>query len=94
MFDMSNISLGAFSAAGFGSQFRAERRALKRTQQWVAEHANVRRETIVQLERGDNVGLHVIMRALGALGKELLIVSDRPDYDQIKAMFHHEDQQD
>jgi transcriptional regulator with XRE-family HTH domain len=70
--------------------FRAERMALKRTQAWVAENANVRRETIVQLERGENVGLHVIMRALGTLGKGLLIVSDRPDYDQMMALLEDE----
>lgn len=82
--------MGAATPADFGSQFRAERRALKRTQGWIAENAGVRRETIVQLERGDNVGLHIIMRALGALGKGLLIVSDRPDYDQAKAMFNND----
>jgi transcriptional regulator with XRE-family HTH domain len=87
---MANILIGALNAADFGEQFRAERRALKRTQAWVAEHAGVRRETITQLERGENVGLHVIMRALGALGKGLLIVSDRPDYDQVKAMLQNE----
>jgi DNA-binding XRE family transcriptional regulator len=83
---MDNILIEALNAADFGEQFRAERRALKRTQAWVAEHAGVRRETIVQLERGENVGLHTVMRALGTLGKGLLIVSDRPDYDQVKAM--------
>jgi DNA-binding XRE family transcriptional regulator len=85
---MDHTLMGALSPYDFGLQFKAERRALKRSQVWVAEHAGVSRETIVLLERGENVGLHIVMRALGALGKGLLIVSDRPDYDQVKAMFH------
>ncbi|MEA3121260.1 MAG: HTH-type transcriptional regulator / antitoxin HipB [Paraburkholderia sp.] len=87
---MDHIVTGALTPVDFGRMFRAERMALKRTQAWVAENANVRRETIVQLERGENVVLHVIMRALGALGKGILIVSERPDYDQMMALLEDE----
>lgn len=90
MWAMANMLMGALTPADFGQQFKAERLALKRTQGWVAENAHVRRETIVQLERGENVGLHIVMRALGVLGKGLLIVSDRPDYDQMKALLKRE----
>lgn len=87
---MTNKTLAAMTPADFGALFRAERKNLKKSQSWVAEHAQVRRETIVQLEQGQNVGLHIIMKALGALNKGLMIASDRPDYDQIKGMFHEE----
>ncbi|WP_120294033.1 helix-turn-helix domain-containing protein [Paraburkholderia sp. BL23I1N1] len=87
---MDHIFRAAMTPDEFGRLFRAERTKLKKSQETIAQHAGVRRETIVQLERGQNVGLHVIMRALGALGKGLSIVSDRPDYDQMRDMLRDE----
>lgn len=65
-----------FTAADFGRSFRESRKSLGKTQQWVADLAGVRRETIVQLEAGENVGMHVAMAALAALGKGLEIKSE------------------
>ncbi|VVE00063.1 hypothetical protein PTE30175_02007 [Pandoraea terrae] len=87
---MNNIFQASLTAADFGEAFRNERRKLKKSQAWVAEQAGIRRETVVQLEQGQNVGLHVIMRALGAIGKGLMIASDRPDYDMVRKMIRDE----
>jgi transcriptional regulator with XRE-family HTH domain len=90
--DISSISYRAIVTAGdFGEAFKRERKAMRRTQQWVADKAGVTRFTITQLEAGQNVGLHPILAALGALGKGLSISASRPDYDQIAEMFHDDD---
>lgn len=90
MLVMDNVLTAALTPVDFGRLFRAERKKLKKSQDLIAQHAGVRRETIVQLERGENVGLHTIMRALGALSKGLSIVSERPDYDQMREMLRDE----
>jgi transcriptional regulator with XRE-family HTH domain len=96
MFDMSNkppaaSNLPLLQAPDFGEAFRRERKAQRRTQQWVADKAGIARFTITQLESGHNVGLHHVLAALTALGKGLSIVSARPDYDQIKEIFGDEE---
>lgn len=78
-------------APDFGEAFRRERKALGRTQQWVADKAGITRFTVTQLESGQNVGLHHVLAALTALGKGLSIVSARPDYDQIKEIFRDDE---
>jgi HTH-type transcriptional regulator/antitoxin HipB len=75
----------------FGIDFKATRKALGLTQQEVAQYAKVRRETIIQLERGENVGLHVFMMALAGMGKGVVIVDARPEGDQILAMLDNDD---
>lgn len=70
----------------FGTDFKATRKALGFSQAQVAGFAGVRRETIIQLESGQNVGLHVLMKALLSMGKGLAIVDIRPDGDQILEM--------
>lgn len=59
------------AAKRLGEQIRAERKRLGKTQQWVSEQAGVRRETIVQLEAGENVGMYVVTAAVTALGMQL-----------------------
>jgi transcriptional regulator with XRE-family HTH domain len=74
--------------ADLGRAFRDNRKALKRTQLWVAARAGVRRETIIELESGGNVGLHILMAALSALGKGVRITDiRRPDFEQIEEIF-------
>ena len=75
----------AFSASELGSAFRANRRALRRTLQWVADHVGCRRQTIADLEAGKNVGLYTLFAALAALDKGLSIVDTRADLEQIGA---------
>lgn len=67
----------------FGAQFRCERKSKKLTQQEVAARAGVSRLTIIQLERGENVGLHSVMAAIGALDMGLRIDTIRINYDDI-----------
>jgi transcriptional regulator with XRE-family HTH domain len=67
----------------FGAQFRRERKSKKLTQQEVASRAGLSRLTIIQLERGENVGLHSVMAAIGALDMGLRIDTIRINYDDI-----------
>jgi transcriptional regulator with XRE-family HTH domain len=79
--------------AMLGQSFKAERRALGKTQQQVADAAGYRRQTIVDLEAGRNVSLHTLFAALAALGKGLAITNARPDLDQLQQLLDdaHED---
>ncbi len=76
----------------FGRAYRAERRALGKTQQEVADLAECRRQTIADLEAGRNVSLHTIFAALGALGKGLTINDARPDLDQLHLLADPDDE--
>ncbi len=82
---------GYFSPKELGSAFRAERKALGRTQQWVAEQCQVRRQTIADIEAGKNVEVFTLMKALMVLGKGLQIVDRRIAFDQIGDLFDDED---
>lgn len=96
MYDMKDIKalklpdLPALSAAELGANFRANRKALGRSQQWLAERVGSRRQTIVELERGGNVGIHTLMACLLALSKGLSIVDARPDLDRVKEIFNED----
>lgn len=83
---IANMNVGLFSASALGAGYRAERRKLGRTLQWVAERVGCRRQTIADLEAGRNVGLYTLFAALAALDKGLAIVDTRIDIDQIKAL--------
>lgn len=69
-----------------GRAFRAERKALGKTQRQVAEATRFRRQTILDLEAGRNVSLQTLMAALAALGKGLAIVDARLDVDQLQQL--------
>jgi DNA-binding XRE family transcriptional regulator len=60
-----------------GEHFRAERKALGKTLEEVAQAVGCRRQTIADIEAGKNVGLLTVFMALGALGKCLEIKSTR-----------------
>jgi transcriptional regulator with XRE-family HTH domain len=72
--DAKQVVSGSPIALDFGAAFRRERRALGRSQQWVAERSGLTRFTIAQLEAGHNVGINHVLAALASLGKELSIV--------------------
>jgi HTH-type transcriptional regulator / antitoxin HipB len=73
-----------FSATEFGAALRAERVALGRTLQWVADRVGCRRQTIADLEAGKNVGVYIAFAALAALDKGLSIVDSRMELDRLK----------
>jgi len=85
-------SLAALTPLMFGRSFKAERKALGKTQQEVADQAGCRRQTIVDLEAGRNVSLHTVFAALAAIGKGLLITDARPDLDQLHLLSDPEDE--
>ena len=85
-------TLTALNPAMFGHSFRTERQALGKTQQQIAEAANCRRQTIVDLEAGRNVSLHIVFAALAALGKSPTITDARPDLDQIHLLLDPQDE--
>lgn len=82
--------LSASNLSEVGSVFRAERKALGRTQAEVARDAGLRRETIIRIEAGENTDLITFLRAASALQKGIRLVDRRPDYDTVKALFHDE----
>lgn len=67
------------SAIDFGQQFRAERKALGRTQEWVAKTIGCERKAIIDLEAGRNVETRTVFAALSSLDKALMIASARPE---------------
>ena len=73
-----------FSATEFGAALRAERIALGKTLQWVAERVGCRRQTISDLVAGKNVGLYTAFAALAALDKGLSIVDSRIELERLK----------
>jgi transcriptional regulator with XRE-family HTH domain len=77
---MGDISL-IFSAPELGRQLRHERRALGLTQQQLAMRVGVSRQTLIDLEKGKNVSLQVLMSILAGLGKALKLVDARPSVE-------------
>lgn len=82
--------LFASNLSEIARMFRAERKALGRTQAEVARDAGLRRETIIRIEAGENIDLITFLRAASALHKGLCLIDRRPDYDTVKALFHDE----
>ena len=87
MNDKANIQAGLFSASALGEAFRANRRALHQTQASIALRVGCRRQTIADMESGKNVEIYTLMAALAALGKGLVIVDARVEYDRLSEMF-------
>lgn len=73
-----------FSATELGAAFRANRLALRKTLQWVADQVGCRRQTVADLEAGKNVGVYTVFAALAALDKGLTIVDSRIELDRLK----------
>jgi DNA-binding XRE family transcriptional regulator len=81
----------ALNAKDLGIEVRSERKALGRSQAWIAARVGCRRQTIVDLEAGRNVELNVLFGALAALGKGLAIVDARIDVERLREVFRDED---
>ena len=77
----------AYSARELGALVRAERKARGRSQEWVAERVDCRRQTIADLEAGRNVALNILMGALAALGKGMAIVDARVELERLEEIF-------
>ena len=72
--------------AQFGASFQRERKARKLSQAQLAEKAGLARQTVLQIEKGENVGLHAIMRALAVLNMGLRIDTATLNYDDVGSM--------
>lgn len=88
---MAQIQLGYFSAKELGKAIRAERKALGRTQQWVADQCQIRVATVSDVENGKNATVFTVMTVLNALGKGLKIVDRHIALDQIQGLFDEDD---
>jgi DNA-binding XRE family transcriptional regulator len=92
MSDITDMNfLASQTPVMFGRAYRAERRALGKTQQQIADTARCRRQTIVDLEAGRNVSLRTVFVALAALGKGIMITNSRPDLDRLYLLADPED---
>lgn len=72
--------------AQFGANFQRERKQRELSQAELAEKAGLTRQMIVQIEKGENVGLHSILRALAALNMGLRIDTATLNYDDVGSM--------
>lgn len=77
---------------GLGLALRVERKAQGKTQQELAEAIPCRRQTVLDLEAGRNVSLHMLMAALAALGKGLAIVDARVEPSQLQQLLDSPDE--
>jgi transcriptional regulator with XRE-family HTH domain len=82
---MNNFIL---NLADLGKAFRAERKALGLTQSEVAKKAGLRRETIIQIEAGENVSAYTLIQSTSALSKCIAIVDKRVNYDELEKVFN------
>jgi HTH-type transcriptional regulator / antitoxin HipB len=76
-----------FSATELGAALRAERLALGKTIQWIADRVGCRRQTISELEAGKNVGIYTAFAVLAALDKGLSIVDSRIELERLQELF-------
>ena len=72
--------------AQFGASFQRERKQRKLSQAELAQRAGLTRQLIVQIEKGENVGLHSIMRALAVLNMGLRIDTASINYDDVGSL--------
>lgn len=69
--------------AEFGESFQRERKQRKISQATLAQRAGLSRHLIIQIEKGENVGLHFILRALAVLNMGLRIDTAGINYDDV-----------
>ncbi|MDD3761443.1 helix-turn-helix transcriptional regulator [Acidithiobacillus acidisediminis] len=89
---MTDRKLPIGNALELGRALRAERRMRGWSQEELARKIGRDRKSIVALEKGDNVGIHVLMAVLMALGKGLEIRAyGRVEYERLQEIFGDED---
>jgi DNA-binding XRE family transcriptional regulator len=91
IYAMPNYSLGYFSPKELGEAIRSERKALGRTQLWVAKQCKIRPATVSALENGKNVEFFTVMQVLSTLGKGLKIVDRHIDLSRLQGFFDEEE---
>lgn len=79
------------SPLDIGQAIRKERKALRKTQQDLADAAQCSRQTILDMEAGKNVSLHILMTSLAALGKGIAIIDTRPTVDNLRLLLDLDD---
>lgn len=79
------------SPIDIGQAIRKERKALRKTQQDLANAAQCSRQTILDMEAGKNVSLHTLMASLAALGKGIAIIDTRPTVDNLRLLLDLDD---
>lgn len=69
-----------------GQRIEDVRKAKGLTQDELAQKSECSRRTIIQLEQGGNVSLHILFRVLASLGLSMDIMDKRADYAALKAL--------
>lgn len=82
----------AYFASDLGSIVKAERKALRLSQADLAQRVQVSRQTIVDLEKGGNVSLHVLNAVMAGLGKALTVSNARPSMEEASRLFEEDDE--
>jgi transcriptional regulator with XRE-family HTH domain len=100
MFDINYINTPpshlpiALTPIDLGAWFRRERRLFKLTQTQVAEQVGCRRQTIAELERGENVGLYTLFKALAVVNRGLAIRPLAIESHELHLLLDPEDRHD
>lgn len=69
-----------------GQRIESIRKTRGLTQDELAQKSECSRRTIIQLEQGGNVSLHILFRVLASLGLSMDIMDKRADYTALKAL--------
>lgn len=86
MFGIFDTMKAAYTPQELGGLIRTTRKSLGKTQVDMARALQVRRQTISELERGGNVGMHIMFNALVYLGKGIGIADARPTAEALRTM--------
>lgn len=81
----------AYFASDLGAIIRAERKALRLSQAELAERVRISRQTIIDLEKGGNVSLHVVNKVMAGLGKVLTVTDARLSMEEAARLFEEDD---
>lgn len=75
-----------FNLQDLGRHFRQERKARNLSQLELANLAKLSRQTIINLEKGEEVGTLTLLKALQSMGMTLNIDTIKPDFSEIGAL--------
>lgn len=71
----------------FGAALRKERKQLGLSQEALASRAMLKRQTIINIEKGEDANISTILKLLSAIGKRIDIKDNRPDMADITGIF-------
>lgn len=74
------MSKKVFNLFELGKSIKQERKARKMTQQDLASLANLTRQTIINIEKGEDVSVLTLFRTLLSLGMTLSIDTEKPNF--------------